>query len=182
MNALDLTQHPPRSPRELLPGLNLLMAARTVDKIRATLPGGNIGDYQITGFSSSLLNALEIAESVLRKAIAQAPIRRRGRDVDSRAFRPGTLSRNQREVGRPNGRRAPERSRVPSALPGRAKPAARNVAARPSDRRRRGDVRLGTARPAKSPKKNLRQDHAASRILRSRHESGRTTVKVSPRS
>ncbi|MFY9663029.1 MAG: DUF5069 domain-containing protein [Candidatus Cybelea sp.] len=72
MNALDLTQHPPRSPRELLPGLNLLMAARTVDKIRATLPGGNIGDYQITGFSSSLLNALEIAESVLRKVIAQA--------------------------------------------------------------------------------------------------------------
>ena len=48
------------------------MAARTVDKIRATLPGGNIGDYQITGFSSSLLNALEVAESVLRKVIAQA--------------------------------------------------------------------------------------------------------------
>ncbi|MGA9944958.1 MAG: DUF5069 domain-containing protein [Candidatus Cybelea sp.] len=73
MNALDLTQRPPRSPRELLPGLNLLMAARTVDKIRATLPGGNIGDYQITGFSSSLLNALGIAEAVLRKAIAGAP-------------------------------------------------------------------------------------------------------------
>jgi Domain of unknown function (DUF5069) len=48
------------------------MAARTVDKIRATLPGGNIGEYQITGFSSSLLNALGIAESVLRKAIAEA--------------------------------------------------------------------------------------------------------------
>lgn len=72
MNALDLTQRPPRSPRELLPGLNLLMAARTVDKIRATLPGGNIGDYQITGFSSSLLNALGVAEAVLRKAIADA--------------------------------------------------------------------------------------------------------------
>ncbi|MGA8098501.1 MAG: DUF5069 domain-containing protein [Candidatus Cybelea sp.] len=72
MNALDLTQRPPRSPRELLPGLNLLMAARTVDKIRATLPGGNIGDYQITGFSSSLLNALGIAEAVLRKVIAGA--------------------------------------------------------------------------------------------------------------
>lgn len=48
------------------------MAARTVDKIRATLPGGNIGDYQITGFSSNLLNALGIAESVLRKVIAAA--------------------------------------------------------------------------------------------------------------
>lgn len=48
------------------------MAARTVDKLRATLPGGNLGDYQITGFSSSLLNALGISEAVLRKAIAEA--------------------------------------------------------------------------------------------------------------
>jgi Domain of unknown function (DUF5069) len=72
MNALDLTLRPPRSPRERLPGLDLVMAARTVDKIRATLPGGNIGEYQITGFSSSLLNALGIAESVLRKVIAAA--------------------------------------------------------------------------------------------------------------
>ena len=72
MNSLDLTQRPPRSPRELLPGLNLLMAARTVDKLRATLPGGNIGEYQITGFSSSLLNALGVSEAVLRKAVAEA--------------------------------------------------------------------------------------------------------------
>jgi hypothetical protein len=72
MNALDLTQRPPRSPRELLPGLDLLMAARTVDKLRATLLGGNIGEYQITGFSSSLLNALEIPEGLLRAAIARA--------------------------------------------------------------------------------------------------------------
>jgi hypothetical protein len=71
MKALDLTRQPPRSPRELLPGLDLLMAARTVDKLRATLPGGNIGEYQITGFSSSLLQALEIAESSLRAAIAR---------------------------------------------------------------------------------------------------------------
>jgi hypothetical protein len=48
------------------------MAARTVDKLRATLPGGNLGEYQITGFSSSLLNALGISEAVLRKVIAQA--------------------------------------------------------------------------------------------------------------
>jgi len=72
MEALDLTKQPPRSPRELLPGLDLLMAARTVDKLRATLPGGNIGEYQITGFSSSLILALDIAEASLRKAIAQA--------------------------------------------------------------------------------------------------------------
>jgi hypothetical protein len=48
------------------------MAARTVDKLRATLPGGNIGEYQITGFSSSLLNALEIPEGLLRAAVARA--------------------------------------------------------------------------------------------------------------
>jgi hypothetical protein len=52
--------------------LDLFMAARTVDKIRATLPGGNIGEYQITGFSSSLLNALGISEAILRKVIADA--------------------------------------------------------------------------------------------------------------
>jgi hypothetical protein len=48
------------------------MAARTVDKIRATLPGGNLGAYQITGFSSRLLDRLGIAESMLRAAIATA--------------------------------------------------------------------------------------------------------------
>jgi hypothetical protein len=72
MDALDLTKRPPRGPRVFLPGLELFMAARTVDKLRATLPGGNIGEYQITGFSSSLLNALGIAEGVLRNFIAQA--------------------------------------------------------------------------------------------------------------
>lgn len=72
MEPLDLTRRPPRSPRQFLPGLELFMLARTVDKIRATLPGGNIGEYQITGFSSSLLNALGISEAVLRKVVAEA--------------------------------------------------------------------------------------------------------------
>ncbi|MBV8655710.1 MAG: DUF5069 domain-containing protein [Candidatus Eremiobacteraeota bacterium] len=72
MEALDLTKRPPRAPREQLAGLELLMLARTVDKVRATLPGGNIGPYQLSGFSSQLLGALEIAETELRGAIAQA--------------------------------------------------------------------------------------------------------------
>lgn len=72
MDALDLTKQPPRSPRALLPGLDLVLAARTVDKLRATLPGGNLGEYQITGFSSSLLNALGVVEGPLRAAIAAA--------------------------------------------------------------------------------------------------------------
>ena len=72
MDALDLTRRPPRSPREPLSGLDVLMLARTVDKLRATLPGGNIGAYQITGFSSRLLLKLDIGEAALREAIAHA--------------------------------------------------------------------------------------------------------------
>jgi len=72
MEALDLTQRRPRGPRDLLGDLDLFMLARTVDKVRATLPGGNIGPYQLSGFSSSLLNALEMAEADLRSAIARA--------------------------------------------------------------------------------------------------------------
>lgn len=72
MDALDLSRRPPRGPRELLPGLDLVMAARTVDKIRATLPGGNLGEYQITGFSSRLIDKLGFTEAALRKAIAGA--------------------------------------------------------------------------------------------------------------
>jgi hypothetical protein len=72
MEALDLTKRPPRGPRELLGNLDLLMLARTVDKVRATLPGGNIGQYQISGFSSILFSALELTESELRAEIAKA--------------------------------------------------------------------------------------------------------------
>jgi hypothetical protein len=72
MDALDLTKQPPRAPREMLPGLNLLMIARTVDKLRATLPGGNSGDYKIAGFSERVLNALDIEEAAMRDAVAAA--------------------------------------------------------------------------------------------------------------
>jgi hypothetical protein len=72
MDALDLTQRPPRGPRELLPGLNLLMMARTVDKLRATLPGGNPGEYKIPGFSKRVLDGLGIDESEMRDAVAAA--------------------------------------------------------------------------------------------------------------
>jgi hypothetical protein len=48
------------------------MAARTVDKLRATLPGGSLGEYQITGFSSRLIEALGFPEGALREAIARA--------------------------------------------------------------------------------------------------------------
>jgi hypothetical protein len=70
MEPLDLTKHPPRSPRERLGGL--VMLARTIDKLRATLPGGNPGAYYIPGFSSRLLTELRIEEPALRDAVARA--------------------------------------------------------------------------------------------------------------
>ena len=72
MDALDLTKRPPRSPREPLDDLNVLMMARTVDKLRATLPGGNTGSYQVPGLSARLLEALELPEHDLRDAVARA--------------------------------------------------------------------------------------------------------------
>jgi hypothetical protein len=70
MEALDLTKAPPRSPYPELGGL--LMLARTIDKLRAMLPGGNIGAYQIDGFSRRMLQALGIPEDDLRSVIALA--------------------------------------------------------------------------------------------------------------
>jgi hypothetical protein len=101
MDALDLTQRPPRGPRELLPGLDLLMAARTVDKIRATLPGGNLGQYQITGFSSTLLNRLGIVEGLLREAIAEAPSDREVADWIARHSDPARYAEVNASLERP---------------------------------------------------------------------------------
>src|SRR5579884_750550 len=70
MQPLDLTKSPPRSPYFELGGL--LMLARTIDKIRATLDGGNIGGYQIQGFSQRMLEALGIHEDDLRAVVALA--------------------------------------------------------------------------------------------------------------
>lgn len=48
------------------------MLARTVDKLRASLPGGNLGVYYIRGFSATLLLELGIDEATLRDAVARA--------------------------------------------------------------------------------------------------------------
>ena len=55
MTPLDLTQAPPRSPREELGGLCML--PRMIDIARAKLPGGNIGEYQIGRGVSGLVLA-----------------------------------------------------------------------------------------------------------------------------
>jgi uncharacterized protein DUF5069 len=53
MEPLDLTQAPPRSPREELGGLCML--PRMIDVARAKLPGGNVGTYQIGRGMSGLV-------------------------------------------------------------------------------------------------------------------------------
>lgn len=70
MEPLNLSKAPPRSPRERLDGLPMM--PRTIDKIRATLPGGNPGEYTIVGFSQLLLDMIGVREEDLRNAVARA--------------------------------------------------------------------------------------------------------------
>jgi len=70
MEPLDLSKRPPRSPKLELDGLTML--PRTIDKIRATLPGGNLGPYRIAGFSQRMLDAIGVTEEQLRDAVAGA--------------------------------------------------------------------------------------------------------------
>ena len=48
------------------------MLPRTIDKLRATLPGGNAGVYKIAGFSKSMLDAIGVSEDDLREAVRDA--------------------------------------------------------------------------------------------------------------
>ncbi|MEO6913479.1 MAG: DUF5069 domain-containing protein [Candidatus Baltobacteraceae bacterium] len=71
MQPLDLTKQAPRAPREQLGGL--VMLPRTIDKLRAGLPGGNIGEYQISpGLSQWFLDELKLTEERLREVVASA--------------------------------------------------------------------------------------------------------------
>ncbi len=70
MQPLDLSDHPPRSPKAELDGL--VMLARTIDKLRASLPGGTMGVYKIQGFSQRILDAIGVSEDQLREVVANA--------------------------------------------------------------------------------------------------------------
>ena len=70
MEPLDLSKGPPRSPKLQLDGLAML--PRTIDKLRATLPGGNPGVYKIDGFSKRMLDTIAVSEDDIRAAVAQA--------------------------------------------------------------------------------------------------------------
>ena len=59
MDALDLRKAPPRRPRAELAGV--VFMPRSIDKIRATLPGGELGVYTISGFTATMFDMLGIA-------------------------------------------------------------------------------------------------------------------------
>lgn len=48
------------------------MLPRTIDKFRASLPGGNLNGYRIPGMSARLLEWLGVDEEEMRKAVADA--------------------------------------------------------------------------------------------------------------
>jgi len=70
LEALDLTKAAPRAPREELAGIRFL--PRSIDKIRATLPGGNIGVYLIEGLTAIMLDALGITVAAFTDAVRGA--------------------------------------------------------------------------------------------------------------
>ena len=77
MEPLDLTTRPPRSPYEKM--LGFFMLPRTIDKLRAMLPGGNLGSYNVggsmkvlPGLSSVLLEGLGITQEQLRVVVGSA--------------------------------------------------------------------------------------------------------------
>jgi hypothetical protein len=73
MGPLDLTVRPPRGPRETM--LDCVFLPRTIDKIRAELPGGKLGAYVVEGprsISAWLLHKLKIDVDELRDVVARA--------------------------------------------------------------------------------------------------------------
>jgi len=73
MEPIDLTKHAPRRPREKLLGLYFL--ARTIDKIRGQLPGGDIGRYTVDyphGASVAMCRRIRVDLDELKRVVAEA--------------------------------------------------------------------------------------------------------------
>jgi hypothetical protein len=72
MTPLDLRTRPPRGVRETMLGYYFL--PRTIDKLRAELPGGNIGLFlnHDTGFSAYVVRRLGLDMDAFRDAVARA--------------------------------------------------------------------------------------------------------------
>jgi hypothetical protein len=72
MTPLDLRTHAPRPPRDTILGFYFL--PRTIDKLRAELPGGELGAYlnHATGFSAYIVKRLGLDMNEFRRAVAEA--------------------------------------------------------------------------------------------------------------
>jgi hypothetical protein len=72
MQPLDLTQQPPRAPRAAL--LGVMFLPRTIDKLRAELPGGTMGPYMNhdRGFSAYVVRKLGVDMDELRAVVGNA--------------------------------------------------------------------------------------------------------------
>jgi hypothetical protein len=73
LTPLDLRTHRPRSVRATILGFYLV--PRTIDKLRAELPGGHLGAYvnHDTGFSAYIVRRMGIEMNDFRNAVAAAP-------------------------------------------------------------------------------------------------------------
>jgi hypothetical protein len=77
METIDLTTQPPRSPYQKMEGL--YMMPRTIDILRAKLPGGNIGVYSTTtpfapGLSLMLLDGIGVTEEWLLEIVQKVSL------------------------------------------------------------------------------------------------------------
>jgi Domain of unknown function (DUF5069) len=72
LTPLDLRTHRPRSVRATILGFYLV--PRTIDKLRAELPGGNLGPYvnHDTGFSAYVIRRMGLEMNDFRNAVAAA--------------------------------------------------------------------------------------------------------------
>src|SRR5882757_5461101 len=89
MTPLDLTKGRPRTPQDQLD--DLAFFPRTIDKARASLPGGNKGDYNVApGISDQFLKHFGLPRADRGSpsdSVAQSQPRPRGRRARSRRSR-----------------------------------------------------------------------------------------------
>ncbi len=74
MEPLDFRLAPPRGPRES--ALGLVFLPRTIDKMRAALPGGNLNGYLVDyprGLSAFLLKRVGVDLAAMQAEVAAAP-------------------------------------------------------------------------------------------------------------
>jgi hypothetical protein len=73
LEPLDFAKAPPRGPREK--ALGLVFLPRTIDKMRANLPGGNLNGYLVEyprGLSAFLLKRVGVDLAALQAVVASA--------------------------------------------------------------------------------------------------------------